>query len=113
MALIDITLWLIETTSQFMARDAQAVALNAFAHAPLPELLALCPAAVPMALPEILPSLVIPSLVLPIAPAPEILDDVAPVLALCPTLVPIAFSSFVPDDSVHRCAAPGAGSIHR
>ena len=94
-ALIDITLWLMNTTRQFMARDAHAIALDAFAHAhePLPELLALCPAAVPLAL---------PSVVLPMAHASEALDDVAPVLRLFPAVVPMAFSSFVPDDSVQR-----------
>ena len=48
--LIDVSLWLIDTTSQFMTRDARAITLDAFAqsHEPLPELLALCPAVVPM-----------------------------------------------------------------
>jgi hypothetical protein len=33
---IDISLWLIDTTRQFMARDAHAIALNAFAQAHAP-----------------------------------------------------------------------------
>jgi hypothetical protein len=31
--LIDVSLWLIDTTRQFMARDANAIAIDAFAHA--------------------------------------------------------------------------------
>ncbi len=92
--LIDVSLWLINTNRQFMDRDAHAIALNAFAqaHAPLPEFPALSPAAVPLAL---------PSMVLPMAPTPEALDDVAPVLALCPAVLPMAFSQFLqPDHSV-------------
>jgi hypothetical protein len=57
-------------------------------------LLALCPAAVPLAL---------PSMLLPMAHAPEALDKIAPVLALCPAVLPMAFSQFLdPDHSVHR-----------
>jgi hypothetical protein len=54
-ALIDVALWLAETTRQFMARDAHAITLSAFAQTrePLPpEFLALAPAAVPLALPS-------------------------------------------------------------
>jgi hypothetical protein len=75
--LIDVSLWLIDTTRQFMARDAHAIALDAFtqAHAPSPKLLAL-PLLSPLALPS------------------------------------MAFSQVLePDDSVHRCAAPGGGSL--
>lgn len=88
--LIDVSLWLIDTTLQYMDRDADLIALSAFAqaHAPLPEFPALPPAAVP---------LVLPSMLLPMAPAPEALDDVPPVLALYPVVGPIAFNSFVPD----------------
>jgi hypothetical protein len=52
-SLIDIALWLIDTTRQFMARDAEAIAFSSFAlaHAPLPKFPALAPAAVPLALP--------------------------------------------------------------
>jgi hypothetical protein len=61
-ALIDVALWLADTTHQFMGRDAQAIALSAFAqaHEPLPELPALAPAAIPLAaaLPLMLPSIV-------------------------------------------------------
>jgi hypothetical protein len=51
-ALIDVALWLADTTRQFMTRDAQAIVLKAFAmaHDPLPELPTLCPAIIPMAL---------------------------------------------------------------
>jgi hypothetical protein len=51
-SLIDVALWLADTTRQFMDRDAQAITLSAFAqaHEPLPELPALAPAAVPLAL---------------------------------------------------------------
>ncbi|MGA7953448.1 MAG: hypothetical protein WCA07_07985 [Gloeobacterales cyanobacterium] len=42
-------------------------------------------------------------MVLPIAPAPEALADVAPVLTLCSTVVPMAFSQFLnPDHSIRR-----------
>jgi hypothetical protein len=92
-ALIDVALWLAATTRQFMARDAQAIALSAFAqaHEPLPEFPALALAVGPLAL-------------LPMAPNLEVLDDIAPVLTLYPTVMPIpmAFSLFVPDDSVRR-----------
>ncbi len=69
-----------------MARDAHTIAFYSFAkaHEPLPEFPALCPAAVPLAL---------PSMLLPMAPpAPEVLDDVAPALALCPSVVPLELS---------------------
>ena len=64
-----------------MARVAHAIALDAFAyaHAPLPELLTFCPAPV---------ALTMPSVVLPMAPAADGLDDTAPVLALYPAGVP-------------------------
>jgi hypothetical protein len=121
-----VTLWLIDTTRQFMARDAHAIALDAFAHAhaPLPEFPALPPAALPLlsrcstaalpllyrcstaALPLALPSMastpVFPSPVVQWVSIPEALDDVAPVLTLYPAVVPMALSSFVPDDSVQR-----------
>jgi hypothetical protein len=56
-ALIDVSLWLLDTTLQFMARDAQLIALNAFAlaHEPLPDFPALAPATVRLALPYALP----------------------------------------------------------
>jgi hypothetical protein len=95
--LIDVSLWLIDATRQFFARDAHAIALDAFAHAhePLPNFPALCPAAVPLAL---------PSMLLPMAPAPEALgmtDDAAQVLTLYPAVVPMAFGQFLAhDDSI-------------
>jgi hypothetical protein len=93
-ALIDVALWLADTTRQFMARDAQAITLSCFAqaHEPLPEFPALAPAAVPLAL-------------LPMAPNPEAPVDIAPGLTLYPMVVPMAFSLFVPDDSVRRWLA--------
>jgi hypothetical protein len=102
--LIDVSLWLMDTTLQFMARDAHAIALDAFAHAhaPLPELLALCPAAVPLSLPSMATAPVFPSPVLPMALTPEALDDAAPVLTLYPAVLPMTFSSFVLDDSLQR-----------
>ncbi|MGA7932377.1 MAG: hypothetical protein WCA35_02240, partial [Kovacikia sp.] len=56
-AIIDISLWLIDTSQRYMAVDAQAIALITFAqaHEPLPEFPALAPAAVPLALPYALP----------------------------------------------------------
>jgi hypothetical protein len=99
-----VTLWLIDTTRQFMARDAHAIALDAFAHAhaPLPEFPALPPAALPLALPSMASTPVFPSPVVQWVSIPEALDDVAPVLTLYPAVVPMALSSFVPDDSVQR-----------
>jgi hypothetical protein len=79
------------------------IALNAFAqaHAPLPEFPALCPAAVPLALPSIATAPVLPSPALPMALTPEALDDAAPVLTLYPSMVPMAFSEFLnPNDSI-------------
>ena len=102
-ALLDITLWLMNTTRQFMARDAQAIALDAFAkaHEPLPEFPALCPAAVPLALPSMAPAPVFPSPVVQWVSVPEALNDVAPVLALCPSVVPLELTEFLnPDHSV-------------
>jgi hypothetical protein len=105
-ALIDVALWLAATTRQFMARDAQAIALSAFAqaHEPLPEFPALTPAAVPLALPSVV------GLLLPMASAPGldlvVSDGAAPVLALCPTRMPMSLrSSINPDDSVRRWLA--------
>jgi hypothetical protein len=107
--LIDVSLWLMNTTRQFMARDAQAIALDAFAHAhePLLEFPALCPAAVPLALPSILPSMahapIFPSPVVQWVSMPEALDDKTPVLTLCPSVVPMPFSSFLAhNDSIHN-----------
>ncbi len=102
--LIDVTLWLIDTNRQFMARDAQAIALDAFAkaHEPLPEFPALCPAPVALALPSTAPAPVFPSPVVQWVSVPEALNDTAPMLALCPTVVPMVFSSFVSDHSVQR-----------
>jgi hypothetical protein len=97
--LIDVSLWLIDTTRQFMARDANAIALHSFAqsHEPLPEFPALLPAAVPLAL---------PSMELPMAPTPEALDDIAPVLALYPAVVPMPLGLYSdPDQSVHHWLA--------
>jgi hypothetical protein len=87
-----------------MARDAQAIALHSFAqaHATLPEFPALCPAAVPLALPSIAPASVFPSPVVQWVSVSEALDDVAPVLTLSAAVLPMAFSSFTPDDSVRR-----------
>jgi hypothetical protein len=97
--LIDVSLWLIDTTRQFFARAAHAA--FAHAHEPLPEFPALCSAPVPLALPSMAPP-DFPSPVVQLVSVPEALDDMAPVLTLCPTLEPIAFSSFVPDHSVRR-----------
>jgi hypothetical protein len=98
--LIDVSLWLIDITLQFMARDARAIALHSFAqaNAPLPEFPALCPAAVTLALPSMTPAPVFPSPVVQWLPTPEVLDDAAPVLALCPAVVPMAFSQFLAHD---------------
>jgi hypothetical protein len=106
-ALIDIALWLADTARQFMARDAQAIALGAFAqaHEPLPEFPALCPAAVPLALSPIMLSIApLPTMMLPIPPAPEVLgiaSDVASAQVLCPAVVPSKFGQFLqPDHSI-------------
>jgi hypothetical protein len=105
-ALIDVVLWLAATTRQFMARDAQAIALSAFAqaHEPLPEFLALAPAAVPLAL------LSGVGLLLPIASAPGlglvVSNGAAPVMVLCPARVSMSLrSSISPDHSVRRWLA--------
>jgi hypothetical protein len=52
-ALFDIAHWLINATQRYMAIDARAIAYCYFAqdHDPLPELPALCPATVTLALP--------------------------------------------------------------
>lgn len=102
-ALINVALWLADTTRQFMGRDAQAIALDAFAqaHEPLPELLALAPAAVPLALPSLGASL----LLIALAPGLELAvsDTTVSTLALCPASVPMSLhSSINPDDSVRR-----------
>lgn len=72
-----------------MARDAHAIALNAFAqaHAPFSELPALAPAAVPMALP----------FALPMDPDPDAVagEAVDRVIVIYPTVVPNAFSQFL------------------
>jgi hypothetical protein len=75
-----------------MARDAQAIAFGAFAqaHEPLPELLALAPAAVPLALPSMV------GLLLPIAPALglELVNDtMTTALAPCSASVPMVASA--------------------
>ncbi len=105
-ALIDVALWLADTTRQFIARDAHAIAFFAFAQAyePLPEFPALAPATVPLVMPSVV------DLLLPIASAPGldlvVSDDVAPVLALCSARVPMSLrSSINPDDSVRRWLA--------
>jgi hypothetical protein len=88
-----------------MARDAQAIAFGAFAqaHETLPELLALAPAAVPLALPSMV------GLLLPIAPALglELVNDtMTTALALCSASVPMSLrSSINPDNSVRRWLA--------
>jgi hypothetical protein len=104
--LIDIALWLANTTRQFIARDAQAITLSAFAqaHEPLPEFPAQAPATVPLAL------LSGVGLLLPIDSAPGldlvVSDGSAPVLALCSARVPMFLrSSINPDDSVRRWLA--------
>ncbi len=94
-----------DTTCQFIARDAHAIALNAFAkaHVPLPEFPALCPATVPLALPSMTTAPVFPSPVVQWVSVPEALYDTAPVLTLCPSVVPRTFSHVLdPDHSVHR-----------
>jgi hypothetical protein len=107
-ALIDVALWLAATTRQFMARDAQAIALSYFAqaHEPWPEFPALAPAAVPLAL------LSGVGLLLPIASAPGlglvVSNGAAPVLALCPARVSMSLRSWIsPDHSVRRWLAAG------
>jgi hypothetical protein len=54
-ALINVTFWLADTAHQFMARDAHAITLSAFAqiHKPLPEFLTIALAAVPLESPSI------------------------------------------------------------
>jgi hypothetical protein len=91
------------TTRQFMAHDAQAIALSAFAqaHEPLPEFPALAPAAIPLALPALGASL------LPITSAPGldlvVSDTTVPTLALCPASVPMSLRwSMHSADSVRR-----------
>jgi hypothetical protein len=92
-ALIDVALWLADTTRQFMGRDAQAIAFGAFAqaHEPLPELPALAPAAVPLALPSLGASL------LPIAPGLDLVasDTTVSALTLCSAGVPMSLRSVV------------------
>jgi hypothetical protein len=85
-ALVEIALWMIEFTEQFMARDAEAIAYLAFAqaHEPLPERLALCPARVPLALPKAVDIASEISLVVSIAPVQ---------LALCPATMPLSIGS--------------------
>jgi hypothetical protein len=103
--LIDVSLWLMNTTRQFMARDAQAIALDAFAqaHAPLPEFPALPPAPVALALPSMAPAPVFPSPVVQWVYVAEALDDIAPVLALCPAVVPLPLAQFLnPNDSIQH-----------
>jgi hypothetical protein len=60
--------------TDIMARDAHAIALHAFAqsHEPLPEFPTLCPSAIPLAL---------TSMVMPMVPNSEDLDDTTPVMA--------------------------------
>lgn len=86
-ALIDVALWLADTTRQCMDRDVHAIALGAFAqaHEPLPELLALAPA---------------PGLELAVS------DTTVSALALCSARVPMSLhSSIDSNDSVRRWVA--------
>jgi hypothetical protein len=102
--LIDITLWLLDTTRQFFARDAQAIALVAFAyaHEPLSHFLALPPSPVALALPSMAHA-PFPSPVVQWVSVPEALNDMAPVLALCPTVVPLPLTQFLnPNDSIQH-----------
>lgn len=95
-----------------MTRDAQAITLSAFAqaHEPLPELPALPPAPVALALPSMATAPVFPSPVVQWGSVPEALDDAAPVLALClsvlalcPSVLPMAFSQVLdPDHTIHH-----------
>jgi hypothetical protein len=87
--LIDIIFWLMDTTRQFMARDAHEIALNAFAQSH-------------ESLPSMAHAPVFPSPVVQWVSVPEALDDLAMILALCSAVVPMSFSSFVTDDSVQR-----------
>jgi hypothetical protein len=101
--LIDISLWLIDTTRQFIARDAHAITLDAFAHAhaPLPELPAFPPAGVALALPSMATAPVFPCPVVQWVSVPEALNDMAPALTLCPSVVPMDLTQFLnPDHSV-------------
>ena len=90
--LIDVSLWLIDTTRQFFARDAQAIALVAFAHIhePLPELPALPPAPVALALPSMASA--VP---MPLAPGLGLLaGSVASGMALCSAPVAMTFGIY-------------------
>jgi hypothetical protein len=105
-ALIDIALWLADTTRQFMARDAHLIALFAFAqaHEPLPEFPALAPAAGSLAMPSMM------DLLMPIASAPGldlvVNDGTDQALALCPAMMPMSLrSSINSNNSVRRWLA--------
>lgn len=90
-----------------MARDAHAIALDAFAqgHEPLPEFPALPPAPVALVLPSMVTAPVFPPVV-PMVSVPEVLDDADPVLALCPSVLPMVFNQLLdPDQSVRRWLA--------
>jgi hypothetical protein len=84
-ALFEIAHWLIDTTQRFMDIDAHAIAYCSFAqkHDPLPELPALCPASVPLALPATVD--VTPEITLVEFDAPGPFP-----LALCPAIVPLS-----------------------
>lgn len=66
-------------------------------HEPLPELLALPPAALPLNLPSIT------SFLLPMATAADERDDAASGLTLCSSVVPMPFSQVLDPDHSVRC----------
>ncbi|MCG9890317.1 MAG: hypothetical protein MH252_04510 [Thermosynechococcaceae cyanobacterium MS004] len=73
---------------RWQADDGRSLSTVAHAHKSLPEFPVLCPAAVTLALPSMIP-------------VTDGLDDTAPVLALCPSVLPMAFSQVLdPDHSI-------------
>jgi hypothetical protein len=112
-ALFEIAHWLIDTTQRFMDIDARAIAYCSFAqkHDPLPELLALCPAFGPLALPATVnQGLTVLSIftgefwaaTVDVTPEITLVEFDAPgpfPLALCPAIVPLSMhSAFAPVD---------------
>jgi hypothetical protein len=75
--------------------EARAIAL---ANEPLTEFPALCPTAIPLAMPLMATAPVFLSPVVQWVSGPEVLDDKALVLALYPPVEPMTLSSFVLKD---------------
>jgi hypothetical protein len=106
-ALFEIAHWLIDTTQRFMDIDARAIAYCSFAqkHDPLPELPALCPAFVPLALPATVnQGLTVLSIfteefwaaTVDVTPEITLVEFDAPgpfTLAECPAIVPLSMHS--------------------